>query len=329
MLDVNLNRLTESLKFLEDYVRFEVIDQVALEKIRCLRRDFYQLKKSLPFSDLIAQRRSEVDPGRKSSFDSASRNDDNDLVIANFTRAKEASRTIEEIMRMRKRKLSKVIKRIRFQIYDLEKMLVGKIKKKFDPRLYAIIDEKYLNSNRLGNMIGILEDYGATMIQLRIKRMSDREFYCLAVKARRLIRGSVPKFIINDRADIALAVGADGFHLGQKDMPVGVAREIFGSKFIIGVSARSIKQALGAQRSGADYLGVGAVFRTQTKNDARVCGLDLIRRISRCTNVPIVAIGGINDKNYRQVLKAGASGIAVASYLFEGNLEKNIQKLVF
>ncbi len=329
ILDVNFNRLTESLKFIEDYARFEIADQLILLKIRKLREDFTQLKKIFPLVNLIAHRQSRIDPGREPGFDSVPRNDVKDLVLANLSRAKESSRTIEEILRLKHGKLGKKMKELRFQIYDVEKLLLQKMERKFDPRLCVIIDEKYLCKSDLEKVINIFEDYGVTMTQLRVKNMSDREFYYYAAKIRRLIHSSSLKFIINDRVDIALAVNADGLHLGQEDMPLSTIRETFGNKLIIGISAHTLKQALTAQKAGADYLGVGAVFPTSTKCDATLCGLDLIRHISKSTRIPVVGIGGINDKNYRKVIKAGASGIAVASYVFEGDIERNLRKLVF
>ncbi|MEO0191110.1 MAG: thiamine phosphate synthase, partial [candidate division WOR-3 bacterium] len=257
ILDVNLNRLTESLKFIEDYIRFEIKEIAILEKIRSLRNEFFHLKSSLQISDLIAYRKSEIDPGRNPEFDSIPRKNNTDLILANFSRAKESARIIEEILRHKNKMLGSNMKRIRFQIYDIEKIVLQKTQKRFDPRLYVIIDEKYIDKIPLNEMIKILQDNGATMIQLRIKNLPDRKFYYYGEKIRRLITNPDLKFIVNDRADIALSINADGVHLGQEDMPLKSARELLGDKFIIGVSAHNIKEALSAQRNGADYLGVG------------------------------------------------------------------------
>ena len=165
------------------------------------------------------------------------------------------------------------------------------------------------------------------MIQLRAKTMHDAEFLRNARKIRKAINGRNVKFIINNRLDIALACAADGLHLGQTDMPVRDAREIAGDMLIIGASARKLEQAVRAESQGADYLGVGAVFPTRTKNDARVCGLKTLRMISSRVRIPVIAIGGITDKNYHNVLRAAAAGIAVSSYLFEGNLRKRLRSL--
>jgi len=329
ILDVNLNRLTESLKLIEDYVRFVMEDPSLLENIRRLRASFLDIKRSIPIKNFILHRQSENDLGREPDFDLIPRKTDDDILLANFSRAKESSRIIEEVLRKRVRKLSKHLKSLRFEIYDLEKKVVEKNRKKFNPRLYVIFDEKYVDKMPIKDMIQILEDNGATMLQLRIKCLPDKLFYALGEKIRKSITKSEFKFIINNRVDIALGVRADGVHLGQQDMPPIKAREILGEGFIIGVSAHNKREAISAQESGADYLGVGAVFPTKTKSDARVCGLSLIREIKKTVDIPVIAIGGINDKNYRAVLKSGADGIAVASFLFEGDLKKNLKSLSF
>jgi thiamine-phosphate pyrophosphorylase len=110
-------------------------------------------------------------------------------------------------------------------------------------------------------------------------------------------------------------------------MPIKRARGILGGNYIIGISARTIEQAKKAERDGADYIGVGSVFKTKTKLDARICGLSVLKAICKKSKIPVVGIGGITDKNYRKVLNAGAAGIAVSSYLFEGNLRNNIRAL--
>ncbi|MCX7994392.1 MAG: thiamine phosphate synthase [candidate division WOR-3 bacterium] len=327
ILDVNLNRLTEALKLIEDYIRFELKKPAILEKVRNLRYNFFLLKKSISTIDIVSSRQSASDLGRKPDFDSVPREKELDIIMANFTRAKESARIIEEILRMKDRSASRVMKRIRFGIYDLEKIVLEMKEKKFNPRLYAIIDEKYLGKMPLDKMVKTLQDNGATMIQLRIKSLPDKTFYRYAEKIKRLLTNPEIKFIINNRIDIAIGVDADGVHLGQNDIPLVKARKIAGEKFIIGISAHNLNEAQRAQKNGADYLGVGAVYPTQTKLDARCCGLNLIRQLRKKIFLPIIGIGGINDKNYKEVLRAGADGVAVASYLFEGNLKKNLRAL--
>jgi len=277
--------------------------------------------------DIIGARQSHLDLGRKAEFDSRTKKNSTATILSNLSRAKEAARTIEETLKTVDVQLSSRMKEIRFQIYDLERDTVIHIKKRFDPYLHAIIDEQYLSSHDINRIVKTLANNGATMIQLRVTQMSDRNFMRYATQARRAIRGSEVKFIINNRPDIALACNAHGVHLGQHDMPPGRTREIMGDMAIIGVSAHNLREARKAENEGADYLGVGAVFPTKTKNDARVCGLQTLRSICRGVKIPVIGIGGVNDQNYNAVLRAGAAGVAVASYLFEGNLKKRIRSL--
>jgi len=327
ILDVNLNRLTESLKFLEDVIRFSAPNQTQLVEIRRLRQDFLSTKKRIPLFKIITFRQSRRDPGRRSGFDARDRKSFPDLVLTGCARAKESSRTIEEILKIFDPGASARVKELRFRIYDLEKNLLEPLARQFDPRLQAVLDEKYLSHLNLACTVRILTRHGATMIQLRIKTWSDRKFYQLGRNLRSMIADPKIAFIINDRPDIARAVAADGVHLGARDLPVRKVREFLGKTYIIGASADNLAQADRAQASGADYLGVGAVFATATKSEARPCGLNVLKRICGRSRIPVIAIGGITATNRGAVRKTGAAGIAVCSALFEGDLEKNLRSL--
>mgnify|MGYP002084875355 CR=1 FL=1 len=154
---------------------------------------------------------------------------------------------------------------------------------------------------------------GATVIQLREKEVSGREFYQTAMAVRKVTSYYNVPLIINDRVDIAMAVSAQGVHLGQKDIPVQAARELLGADKIIGVSAANPQEAERAQEAGADYLGVGAVFSTATKTDTRPVTREVLQEIRRRTKLPIVAIGGINESNAMRLRETGIDGIAVVS----------------
>ncbi|MDK2870340.1 MAG: thiamine-phosphate pyrophosphorylase [Pyrococcus sp.] len=153
---------------------------------------------------------------------------------------------------------------------------------------------------------------GATAIQMRIKNAPTREMYEIGKTLRQLTREYDALFFVDDRVDVALAVDADGVQLGPEDMPIEVAKEI-ALNLIIGASVYSLEEALEAEKKGADYLGAGSVFPTKTKEDARVIGLEGLRKIVESVKIPVVAIGGINKDNAREVLKTGVDGIAVIS----------------
>jgi thiamine-phosphate pyrophosphorylase len=153
---------------------------------------------------------------------------------------------------------------------------------------------------------------GASVIQLREKNATTRELLDLAVAIRDLCHQAHAIFLVNDRLDVALASSADGVHLGQDDLPIADARRIAGSDFIIGISAGTVEEARHAADAGADYLGIGPVYFTATKEDAGAAlGLALVTGVRAATNIPIIGIGGINSENARTVINAGAHGLAV------------------
>jgi thiamine-phosphate pyrophosphorylase len=155
---------------------------------------------------------------------------------------------------------------------------------------------------------------GAPVLQMRDKTISDGEFYRVAQALRQITVGTGTLFVVNDRVDIALAVGADGIHVGQTDMPAKVTRGLIGSQCLLGVSASSIDEAVLAYRNGADYVGFGPIFSTATKADAAApTGIDQLRELKSIIDTPIVAIGGINEANIGLVASAGANGAAVVS----------------
>ncbi len=151
------------------------------------------------------------------------------------------------------------------------------------------------------------------MIQLREKEASSREFFDLAIRVRELAHSHGVPLWINDRLDIALAVEADGLHIGQSDLPAAVARRLMPPAMKLGVSAQTVEQAVQAERDGADCLGVGAMFPTGTKSDAKPVSADELRRIKQAVRIPIVAIGGINASNLALPMRCGVDGVAVVS----------------
>jgi thiamine-phosphate pyrophosphorylase len=157
---------------------------------------------------------------------------------------------------------------------------------------------------------------GADAIQLRDKEIGARDMYEHALRIREMLEeeGSGCLFVVNDRVDVAQSAGAHGVHLGQEDLTAGAARELVGGNMVIGISATNVEEAVAAAGDGADYLGVGPVFETPSKADAVApIGLEGLRRIREAVELPIVAIGGISERNARQVFEAGADGIAVIS----------------
>lgn len=187
-------------------------------------------------------------------------------------------------------------------------------RRRFDPSLYVVTDRPLARGRPLEAVVRAAIAGGATAVQLREKEASTRTFLELAQALRALTREAGVTFIVNDRIDVALAVDADGVHVGQDDMPAALARRLIGPDRILGVTAANEEQARRAQDDGADYIGCSAVFATATKRDAGVpLGLEGLRRLARAVRIPVVAIGGINAANAAGVMGCGVAGIAVVS----------------
>lgn len=187
---------------------------------------------------------------------------------------------------------------------------------KKDMLLYAVTDRSWLNGETLYSQVEKALKGGITFLQLREKTLNEEEFQREAGEIKKLCAEYQVPFIINDSVDIALAVDADGVHVGQSDMEAGMVREKLGPDKIIGVSARTVEQALLAEKNGADYLGVGAVFATGTKLDAKELPFETLKAICEAVSIPVVAIGGITKDNLMQLKGSGVDGIAVVSAVF-------------
>ncbi|MBE0583425.1 MAG: thiamine phosphate synthase, partial [Desulfofustis sp.] len=186
--------------------------------------------------------------------------------------------------------------------------------KNIDYSLYLVTDRALSRGRSQVDIVDAAVTGGVSCVQLREKQCSAREFLEQARELLTLLRPRGIPLIINDRLDIALAVGADGVHLGQDDLPIGEARRLAGERMIIGISAESVEHAIEAEQRGADYIGLSPVFATGTKLDhAPPLGLTGIMAIRARTTIPLVAIGGINATNAAAILAAGADGIAVVS----------------
>jgi len=184
------------------------------------------------------------------------------------------------------------------------------------PKLYPITDRRLSGLSHAAQVARLCEG-GARLVQLREKHLSPREFYREAEGALKVARSRGVRLVINDRADIALAVGADGVHLGQDDMPPDAARALLGEGAVIGFSTHGVEQAVAAARLPVDYIAIGPVFATQSKeNPDPSVGLEGVARMREAVGrLPLVAIGGITQENARSVLDAGADSVAVISAL--------------
>ena len=187
---------------------------------------------------------------------------------------------------------------------------------KKDLLLYAVTDRHWLNGETLYSQVEKVLKGGATFIQLREKNLDEDTFLEEAIEIQKLCKSYHVPFVINDNVDIALKMNADGVHVGQSDMEALDVRKKLGPDKIIGVSAQTVEQALLAQKHGADYLGVGAVFPTGSKADAEDVSHETLKAICEAVDIPVIAIGGITKENVHELKDSGICGIAVISALF-------------
>lgn len=195
--------------------------------------------------------------------------------------------------------------------------------KKIDYSVYLVTDRDLMSTETLEEAVEEAIKGGCTLIQLREKECSSLDFYNTAVNVKKITDKYNVPLLINDRLDIALAVDAAGVHVGQSDLPCSVVRKIIGEDKIIGVSAGNLKDALKAQEDGADYLGVGAMYSTGTKKDAKPTSMDELKKIRENVSIPIVVIGGINKDRIRDFEGTGIDGLAIVSAIIA---QKNICK---
>jgi len=182
-----------------------------------------------------------------------------------------------------------------------------------DPTLYVILDRGVARGRDLLDLLAAAVAGGCRMVQLRDKEWPSGRLLPIAERLRARCAADGVTFIVNDRVDLALAVGADGVHLGQDDLPAQIARPLLRPGMILGISTHSVAQARAAQADGADYVAVGSMFATRSKAEFELVGPDLLRKLRGEIRVPLIGIGGITHDNVQEVVRAGADGVAVIS----------------
>ncbi|WP_094184699.1 thiamine phosphate synthase [Acetivibrio straminisolvens] len=324
VLDANINRASEGLRVLEDLARFCYDDRPFSKKLKELRHGIRKnISKLLP--NLIESRDSANDVGLKTSMelDIDRKTSLTELAQANFKRIQEALRTIEESLKVvNENELSKLYEGYRFEVYSIEKeyfkFMVGGNKRnrlnEIMTGLYCITSEEHSKGRSNIEVVEKMIKAGIRIIQYREKKKSLLEKYNECQKIREMTLASNVTFIVNDNVDIAMMVRADGVHLGQDDLPIERVRELVGDEMIIGVSTHSPKQAEDAVKRGADYIGVGPLYRTYTKeNVCEPVGLEYLDYVIKNIKLPYVAIGGIKEHNMDEVLARGAGCISMVT----------------
>lgn len=317
ILDANCNRAREALRVIEDHARFILNDDPLCAALKQLRHDLQDATSGV-VAEAILHRDTPGDVGTSIKTSSElTRDDPASVVTAAGKRLGEALRTIEEYLKTESPQRASMVEAIRYRFYDLEQQIARTIRpvdgRLANVRLYVLVSEKLCRRPWL-EVVEQAIDGGADCIQLREKELEGGE---LLKRARTLVelcrrRGVIS--IINDRADVAALSDADGVHVGQGDLPAMEARKIVGHGKIVGVSTHHLDQTKQAMRDGADYIGIGPVFKSETKPRDFLPGLEYARQtVAANLPIPAIAIAGITLQNVDDVVKTGVRAIAVSS----------------
>ncbi len=317
MIDANLNRAKEGLRVAEDIIRFVLRNRELFELIKETRHNLQIAEKFFGAADSIAGRRA-TDIGQEKVIEAEYiRHSIWGILRANFSRAGEAMRVLEEFGKIYLKNQASILEDIRYDIYKLEFKTLT-----FTPHywlnLYFSAGVVFPLSDSVEELIWLI-NHGAKIIQLRDKSQIVDEIYrkaryiCSYIKKREEKRGESDKilFIINDRVDIAASLPVAGVHIGQADGPIEQARRRLGALKIIGRSNHSLEQIKKSVDEGADYVSIGPVYDTPTKAGRPAVGLDLVKKVSEEITIPWLAIGGINRDIAHEVYEAGAKNIAL------------------
>ncbi len=322
ILDANVNRAAEGVRVVEDICRFHYEDELLTKKLRDIRHKIRKNLKDIDFH-LLKNRDSAHDIGKKITNQSKLDKKDNlsQIITANFKRALEAIRVIEEISKTTANMYSigKEYEALRYELYYLEKEVLGLTSKKRLPSgIYGITFEKCSKGRSNIEVVKQMILGGIKVIQYREKDKSFKQMYEEAKVIREMTKKAEVLFIVNDHVELAMMVEADGVHIGQDDWPLLEVRKLLGDDKIIGLSTHSKEQALEAVKLGADYIGVGPIFDTNTKDYATV-GIEYLEFVAKNIDIPFVAIGGIKEHNIKQIIKAGAKSVALVTQITEAD----------
>ncbi len=322
IIDAALNRAGEGLRIVEDYVRFVLDDPLLTREIKALRHELAMAAATIAPFDLHAARDTVHDVGTQVSTSAEkNRSDVAAVCAASLKRAEQSLRSLEEFGKLIDGGSAAQMETLRYRLYTLEKAIdVGRSSRErlAGVRLCVLVDGA-TSADEFERLVAALVEAGVGMIQLRDKRLDDREVLDRARRLRRLTRETATLAIVNDRADIAAAAVVDGVHLGQKDVSVKDARAVVGTRMLIGVSTHNIEQARAAVLDGANYLGAGPTFPSETKAFDKFAGLEYLREVAAEIRLPTFAIGGITAENFRDVLSSGILRVAVSAAVTQAN----------
>lgn len=325
IIDANLNRATEGLRVIEEIARFILSDAELSARLKTIRHELQKFF-DVEYDNLLDSRDTLndvgcniINPDKKESLDS--------IFKANFKRVEEAFRVLNQY--------ASLDDSYRYRIYTIEKEMRSKLKLDYkkiflnDKKLYLVTNSDNFESDEIFlDRVALSIKSGVDIVQLREKNTTSKRFIYLAQRIRELTSHFGAAFIVNDRVDIAKISNADGVHLGQDDIPISYAREILGDNAIIGVSTHCPEHAKKAITDGADYIGVGPVFKTPTKPSKDPVGLEYVKWAADNVNIPFFAIGSIDTANIKEVVQAGAKRVAVIrAIMYADDIESNCKIL--
>jgi thiamine-phosphate pyrophosphorylase len=315
ILDAAANRAAEGLRVVEDYLRLALDDRHLTSLAKQLRHELAESLARIPASERHAARDTRHDVGTELSTPTeASRSDLAAVSAASFKRIEQAFRSLEEYSKLIAANLAAAFESLRYRCYTLEKaadLTAESLRRLESTRLYVLID----GCGSAADFTALVESLvtaGADAVQLRDKRLTERELLARARQLRELTADSSTLFIMNDRPDLAAISRADGVHIGQDELAVKDVRSIVGPYALVGVSTHSLEQARQAVLDGANYIGVGPTFPSSTKSFDQFTGLELLRAVASEIRLPAFAIGGIDIGNLREVLATGIRRVAVS-----------------
>ncbi len=320
ILDASANRAFEGIRTLEDYARFALNNANLSESLKLLRHGLASAMKLLPREELLRWRDTPGDVGiQVQTASEYARNDASDVVAAAAARVQQSLRCLEEYGKVLSVDFAKEVEALRYRSYDvcatLELACIGDCQRmqQLDRSvLYVLSDAASSDEEFRGRLLQCV-DGGVDVFQLRDRHCSDRELLERACAAMNILKDSSMLFIVNDRVDIAIAAYADGVHVGQDELPVDAVRRQAGPRMIVGVSTHNLDQARQAVRDGANYIGVGPCFPSQTKTFTKFVGTELLALVAQEIRIPAFAIGGITADHIDRVRKAGLHRVAVSA----------------
>ncbi|MGB9613396.1 MAG: thiamine phosphate synthase, partial [Candidatus Margulisiibacteriota bacterium] len=335
ILDVNFNRATEGVRVVEEICRFILEDKSLTLALKKFRGDLSKIIKSLAYRKekyqvlgrFYKERKALEDVGSQLyTVEESKRLDLEEIFHANMKRGQEAIRCLEEFSKIINPIFGKKFKDLRFKLYELEKIITPKISKaaKLDFDLYVITDPQRDHLEVIRRSLR----GGVKIVQLRDKSISKSAYARLAKKALAVVKKYGAVLILNDYWDLVNEVGADGVHLGQEDiasLPIARIRKRMGEEKIIGISTHSLTQAIRAERQGADYISVGPIFSTPSKPKSKPVGIELLRKVLKRAKIPVVAIGGVDQKNIEKIAKVGCLRVAIIRAVVA---QKNVEAAV-